>query len=147
MVTSVVLALSVIAFTTSAETEVLTPDFFSVPFVSTDASDVLFPFASVVTFKLAFVSAGRSLMTVVSVLLPSGLVTVVVSFLTVSVVPVELLLPPLEEVSFFKITVPPSTAFGIVISTFPSVLTVYVFPEYRSVIVLPAASLTGIEIV
>ena len=146
MVTSVVLALSVIAFTTSAETEVLTPDFFSVPFVSTDASDVLFPFASVVTFKLAFVSAGRSLMTVVSVLLPSGLVTVVVSFLTVSVVPVELL-PPLEEVSFFKITVPPSTAFGIVISTFPSVLTVYVFPEYRSVIVLPAASLTGIEIV
>ena len=78
MVTSVVLALSVIAFTTSAETEVLTPDFFSVPFVSTDASDVLFPFASVVTFKLAFVSAGRSLMTVVSVLLPSGLITVVV---------------------------------------------------------------------
>ena len=146
MVTSVVLALSVIAFTTSAETEVLTPDFFSVPFVSTDASDVLLPFASVVTFKLAFVSAGRSLMTVVSVLLPSGLVTVVVSFLTVSVVLVELL-PPLEEVSFFKITVPPSTAFGIVISTFPSVLTVYVFPEYRSVIVLPAASLTGIEIV
>ena len=97
-----------------------------------------------VTVTVAFVPAGS--------FSDGTVISVVVSFLIsseglVSVVVLPLLdeLPldefPPEEF-FFKTTVPPSAAAGMVTSTLP-LFTVYDVPEYRSFKIVPLLSLTG----
>ena len=97
-------------------------------------------------------------MTITVAVVPSGsfsagitISVVVVSFLVsseglVSVVVLPLEEPPLILELFFRTTVPPSVAAGMITLIFP-LLTVYVFPEYRSFKTVPLFSLTGISTV
>ena len=97
------------------------------------ASAVTFPSPLLVTVTVAFVPAGS--------FSDGTVISVVVSFLIsseglVSVVVLPLLDElPLDEF-FFKTTVPPSTAAGMVTSTLP-LFTVYDVPEYRSFKIVP----------
>ena len=139
MVTSLVPAASVTALITSAFTVAFTPILVVFPAASTAASAVTFPSPLLVTVTVAFVPAGS--------FSDGTVISVVVSFLIsseglVSVVVLPLLDElPLDEF-FFKTTVPPSTAAGMVTSTLP-LFTVYDVPEYRSFKIVPLLSLTG----
>ena len=149
MVTSFVPAASVTAWITSAFTVAFTPVLLVFPVAATAASAVTFPLASFVTVTVAVVpsgsfSAGITLSVVVASFLVSseGLVSVVVLPLE-ELPPVD---PPFVLELFFRTTVPPSVAAGMITLIFP-LLTVYVFPEYRSFKTVPLFSLTGISTV
>ena len=147
MVTSFVPAASVTAWITSAFTVAFTPVLLVFPVAATAASAVTFPLASFVTVTVAVVpsgsfSAGITIVVVSFLVSSEGLVSVVVLPLE-ELPPVE---PPLVLELFSRTTVPPSVAAGMITLIFP-LLTVYVFPEYRSFKTVPLFSLTGISTV